>query len=261
MANINSAVVSETSRPVLASVPRGSGTPIYVEIYRRMLQLIKEGEFSCGDMLPGEEDLAALTGTGRSSVRSALMLLCEDGYTETRKGRGTFVVYRGESDERRAQYPEEYMLPKKRTELEFGEVRVHYSLFKRNTFDEFLDGELEAKGKDIEIFIRVYGPDHEPAVVSFAYFRSDIFDTEGLTDDGIEETLEKLFEDKVKTVDAALSISYSTEMHIAGFGKDLPNKKYLLCVTTWRDCDGKPLVYCKDYYNSDILRFRKRFVK
>ena len=48
-------------------------------------------------------------------------------------------MYRGESDERRAQYPEEYILPKKRTELEFGEVRVHYSLFKRNTFDEFLD--------------------------------------------------------------------------------------------------------------------------
>ena len=111
MANINSAVVSERSRSVLASVTRGSGTPIYVEIYRKMLQLIKEGEFSCGDMLPGEEDLAVLTGTGRSSVRSALMLLCEDGYTETRKGRGTFVVYRGEAYERRAQYPEEYMLP------------------------------------------------------------------------------------------------------------------------------------------------------
>ena len=53
MANINNAVVSEKSRSVLASVARGSGTPVYVEIYRKMLQLIKEGD---GDAMIDVDD-------------------------------------------------------------------------------------------------------------------------------------------------------------------------------------------------------------
>ena len=157
MANINNAVVSERSRSVLASVARGSGTPIYVEIYRKMLQLIKEGEFGYGDMLPGEEELTSLTGTGRSSVRSALMLLCEDGYTETRRGRGTFVIYRGDPKEKSAAFPTEYILPRRRLEAEQDDVKVWYSLFKKNTYDQFLDEELSADGKEVNIFIRAYG--------------------------------------------------------------------------------------------------------
>ena len=261
MANINNAVVSEKSRSVLASVARGSGTPVYVEIYRKMLQLIKEGEFGYGDMLPGEEELTSLTGTGRSSVRSALMLLCEDGYTETRRGRGTFVIYRGDSGEKPAAFPTEYILPRRRLEAEQGDVKVWYSLFKKNTYDQFLDEELNADGKEVYIFIRAYGGESGPAVVSSVYFTVDLIDTEGMTEDRIEEKLEKVFRKKVKTVDTALSISYSTEMQMAGFGKDLPNKKYLLCVTTWKDKKGRPLAYCKDYYNTDILRFRQTFSK
>ncbi|MBR2806923.1 MAG: GntR family transcriptional regulator [Oscillospiraceae bacterium] len=261
MANINNAVVSERSRSVLASVARESGTPIYVEIYRKMLQLIKEGEFGYGDMLPGEEELTSLTGTGRSSVRSALMLLCEDGYTETRRGRGTFVIYRGDSKEKSAAFPTEYILPRRRLEAEQDDVKVWYSLFKKNTYDQFLDEELSADGKEVNIFIRAYGGESGPAVVSSVYFTDDLIDTEGMTEDRIEEKLEKVFRKKVKTVDTALSISYSTEMQMAGFGKDLPNKKYLLCVTTWKDKKDRPLAYCKDYYNSDILRFRQTFSK
>ena len=260
MANINNAVVSERSKNVLSEKIPKRGTPIYVELYRKMLQLIKEGEFAYGDMLPGEEYLAELTGTGRSSVRSALMLLCEDGYTETRRGRGTFVTYKGDTGGRDAEIPDRYILPKERVRAQFGDVKVFYSSSRRNTYDEFLDGELRARGQGINIFIRAYGSE-EPAVVSFVYFREELFTIDGLTDDEIDDKLDEVFRDRVATVDTVISPAYSTEMHVAGFGRDMPSKRYLLTAAVWYDREETPLAYCKDYYNSDVLRFRQRFRK
>ncbi|MBR2592786.1 MAG: GntR family transcriptional regulator, partial [Oscillospiraceae bacterium] len=60
MANINSAVLSERSRSILSEGIPKRGAPVYVELYRKILQLIREGEFAPGDMLPGEECLAEL---------------------------------------------------------------------------------------------------------------------------------------------------------------------------------------------------------
>lgn len=257
MANINSAVLSERSRSILSEGIPKRGAPVYVELYRKILQLIREGEFAPGDMLPGEECLAELTGTGRSSVRSALMLLCEDGYTQTRRGRGTFVIQK-ENGNGHIPVPERYLLPRERVNLQLGGAKVLYSSSRKNSFDEFLDAVLQAHGQSVNILIRAYGTE-EPAVISYVYFREDLLSLDGLTDDEAEFLLTEVFRKRVTSVDATLSPAYSAEMYHLRLGKDVPNRRFLLSAAVWLDAGGAPLAYCKDYYNCDIMRFRQRF--
>jgi DNA-binding GntR family transcriptional regulator len=63
--------------------------------YRRMYQDLKQkillGVFKTGDMLPSENDLAALFSTTRVTVRQALDELVKEGYIVKEKGKGSFV--------------------------------------------------------------------------------------------------------------------------------------------------------------------------
>ena len=55
-------------------------------------RLVRAGEWSVGDRLPGEVDLGRLLGVGRSTVREALRSLISSGQLEARQGAGTFVA-------------------------------------------------------------------------------------------------------------------------------------------------------------------------
>lgn len=60
-------------------------------IAERLAQAIREGEFSPGDRLPTEQELAADFQVGRTSVREGLQKLRAYGLIESRKGLGAFV--------------------------------------------------------------------------------------------------------------------------------------------------------------------------
>jgi GntR family transcriptional repressor for pyruvate dehydrogenase complex len=63
------------------------------QVAHRLSTAIALGEFSLGDRLPSERELAALLKVSRESVRAALRLLADAGLVEVRRGRGggTFV--------------------------------------------------------------------------------------------------------------------------------------------------------------------------
>ncbi|TDD82289.1 FadR/GntR family transcriptional regulator [Actinomadura rubrisoli] len=58
------------------------------QVAHRLATAIALGEFSLGDRLPSERDLAALLQVSRESVRAALRTLSESGLVEIRRGRG-----------------------------------------------------------------------------------------------------------------------------------------------------------------------------
>lgn len=62
-----------------------------VEIAKQILAAIKEGLYQVGERLPSEEEIAAMTGTSRSSVREALGALQIVGIVEAKAGSGTYV--------------------------------------------------------------------------------------------------------------------------------------------------------------------------
>ena len=70
-----------------------------VEIAKQILAAIKEGLYKVGERLPSEEEIAAMTGTSRSSVREALGALQIAGVVEAKAGRGTYVKKAIESPE------------------------------------------------------------------------------------------------------------------------------------------------------------------
>ncbi|MGI5328051.1 FadR/GntR family transcriptional regulator [Actinomadura nitritigenes] len=66
------------------------------QVAHRLATAIALGEFSLGDRLPSERDLAALLQVSRESVRAALRRLAGSGLVEVRRGRGGGAFVRAE---------------------------------------------------------------------------------------------------------------------------------------------------------------------
>ena len=62
---------------------------LYVQISRQIMDDIRAGHYK--HALPKEQELAAIYGVGRSTIRSALQELRNDGVLYTLHGKGTFV--------------------------------------------------------------------------------------------------------------------------------------------------------------------------
>jgi len=65
---------------------------VYVKIVEQIRDLIKEGKLKPGDKLPPEQVLAENFGTSRPSVREALSALEILGITESRGGKGNYIM-------------------------------------------------------------------------------------------------------------------------------------------------------------------------
>jgi GntR family transcriptional regulator len=76
--------------------PRGYDKA-YEVVAARIERRIKAGEFPWHTPLPSEPALAEWYGVSRTTVRSAIDLLAGSGMVEKRRGKGTFVTWRPES--------------------------------------------------------------------------------------------------------------------------------------------------------------------
>ncbi|MEO4052803.1 GntR family transcriptional regulator [Solibacillus sp. CAU 1738] len=73
------------------SVENKKKTPLYVEVYEKLLKLINEGVYPIGNKLPSEQELSKMMNVSRMTLRQALGFLKEDGYIETIHGQGNFI--------------------------------------------------------------------------------------------------------------------------------------------------------------------------
>ena len=69
-----------------------SGEPLYLQVERRIEDLVLQGRYKAGDRIPPEADLVATLGVSRVTVRAGLTRLVERGVLERRQGSGTFLV-------------------------------------------------------------------------------------------------------------------------------------------------------------------------
>lgn len=74
--------------PITAIQPRR----LYQQVADQLRALIEEGEFTVGDRLPSERDLAEQLGISRPTVREALIALEVEGRVRIRVGSGIFVA-------------------------------------------------------------------------------------------------------------------------------------------------------------------------
>ncbi len=68
------------------------GDPLYLQVERRMEDLLLRGRYKAGDRIPPEAELVETLGVSRITVRAGLARLAERGVLERRQGSGTFLV-------------------------------------------------------------------------------------------------------------------------------------------------------------------------
>jgi GntR family transcriptional regulator len=68
------------------------GQPLYLQVERRIEDLLLQGRYKAGDRIPPEADLVGSLGVSRVTVRAGLTRLVERGVLERRQGSGTFLV-------------------------------------------------------------------------------------------------------------------------------------------------------------------------
>ena len=61
------------------------------QVHARLLDAIRLGDYSLGQKLPSEHELAAEYGVSRPVIRAALARLREDGLIVSRRGAGSFL--------------------------------------------------------------------------------------------------------------------------------------------------------------------------
>ncbi len=79
-----------------AFLPTAAAQRLYRQIADRLRESIELGDFSVGQRLPAERDLAQQLGVSRPSVREALIALEVEGWVEVRTGSGVYVIERQE---------------------------------------------------------------------------------------------------------------------------------------------------------------------
>ena len=82
-------------------INRQSFVPFYQQIKNYLLDRIRLGQLSNGDLIPSETQLSGALSVSRGTVRQALYELRVEGYVVREKGRGTFVkkgLYQNDSE-------------------------------------------------------------------------------------------------------------------------------------------------------------------
>jgi GntR family transcriptional regulator len=85
---------SRISPPSGLRVNRQSAVPVHAQLLTQIRHLISTGRLKPGMQLPTVRQLAGFLRINRNTVARALAHLQQEGYLESRQGRGTFVVER-----------------------------------------------------------------------------------------------------------------------------------------------------------------------
>lgn len=65
--------------------------PLYYQLKRQILSMIKDASIKEGDLLPTESELCSFLGVSRPTIRQAFAELVNEGYLNRYKGKGTYV--------------------------------------------------------------------------------------------------------------------------------------------------------------------------
>lgn len=81
----------------MTELRRQFGAPMHHQLFAVLRSAIMSGRFAYGETLPSEETLRETYDVSRTTVRRALLSLEQEGLIERRQGRGTRVVFSGDS--------------------------------------------------------------------------------------------------------------------------------------------------------------------
>ncbi len=69
-----------------------TGKKLYEQVVEQIKDMIDEGIYTKGNILPSEKELIDITGVSRITIREALKILADAGIIETIQGKGSIVL-------------------------------------------------------------------------------------------------------------------------------------------------------------------------
>src|SRR5437868_13567965 len=82
---------------------QGETEPRYQQVRRQLETDIRSGQWAVGDQIPGERELARITGVSQMTVNRAIQDMVRAGWLVRRVGAGTFVSEASREPAREAQ--------------------------------------------------------------------------------------------------------------------------------------------------------------
>lgn len=226
--------------------------PLYVSVYDVILNLINNKELKVGDKIPSENELAEYLGVARYTVRMALLVLQEDGYIKTMRGKGTFVS--SKSNDRILRPEGHGIFVQDVINADGKKYSCSSKKYSIVPNEKFLDEKLHVKpGDKIGMLLKVHMADDVPAVLSQDFFiAKDIMSQKKITTELVEEYYEKWvrheFDQVSTTFKPTLSKNRKDTFQVGA--SDL-----LLLVTHDVFSKGNQIVFSKHYYNTNVINY------
>lgn len=242
-------------------VDRDSPVPMYYQIYKGIVKLIKNGTYEVGGQIPTEMELCEELDVSRPTIRQALQELINEGYVLRKKAKGTFVCkpkVEGYFFKKLESYNEEMralnLVPSTRVELQ--EV-VHGD-------EEVFEHLKLVEGQDVLHLLRLRYADEEPMVYVHTYVPCHLFPSiETINFDSQEislyELMEHQFDSPIAYVDRSIeAMNVSREL---AEKLDIMEGQAVYTVTTIAyNNEDIPVEYSIAYYRGDRNKFSIRLV-
>lgn len=120
------------------------GQPLYMQLYRRLKEAVRQGEIAPRQQLPSRRKLAAHLGVSVSTVDAAYAQLLSEGFIESRPKQGYYACQVEKLQERQEKPPELSRREVRQCRLDFSASRVDTSRFPTSVWRKLLRSALES---------------------------------------------------------------------------------------------------------------------
>lgn len=242
-------------------IDRTSPVPMYYQIYKSIVKLIKNGTFAIGEQIPTEMDLCVELDVSRPTVRQALQELINGGYVIRKKAKGTFVCkpkVEGYFFRKLESYNEEmkalHLIPSTIVEVQEviqGEEEVVQNL------------KLE-EGQNVLHLLRLRFADHEPMVYVHTYVPCFLFPGIEAVDFSSEEIslydhIMRHYQTRIAYVDRSIE-AMNASVELADKLELMEGQAIYTVTTIAYSNDDVPVEYSIAYYRGDRNKFTIRLL-
>ncbi|THE12104.1 UTRA domain-containing protein [Bacillus timonensis] len=185
----------------------------YEKIYEDLKMKIEQNVYHYQQFLPSENTLVKKYGCSRNTLRRAIGNLVDDGYVQTKQGKGVRVIYQDFGKN-------EYMFGETETFKEFAirnhkKHRTEVIVFEELVVDQNLHEHTRfPMGVEVYHLKRVRYLEGNPVIMDYNYFRKDI--AKGLTleiaEDSIYEFLDRELDQRAVTAKRKMVVERTNEM-------------------------------------------------
>ncbi|WP_070121784.1 GntR family transcriptional regulator [Bacillus marinisedimentorum] len=233
-------------------INKDSPLPIYYQLEEGIKELIENGTWKPGEMIPSERELSLKHGISRMTVRQAVNNLVGDGYLVRKRGKGTFVAVK--KIEQALNGLTSFSEDMRSRGMEPGTKLLDFDIIPA---PPRIREQLHlAEGEDVFEIKRVRMADNRPMALENMYISRNLLPglREEILSGSIYEFIEKEKKMKISSGKQVLeaSVARKAESEILGIKEGAP---VLLIQRNSFLADGTPLEVVKSVYRADRYKF------